>query len=170
MNRWILAYLLFLAAWVWANESLKSVDCKNFSASDLIGKQTPRVDLSSRSEIKRGPEVVNFGATRLSNPRFAVETWQVCRNNVWLLTEVENRETVVRDVQTIPNHSKEEILYTGDCEYRGRPIEDTVGVLRFDSLAKELPAVETWTIDWPAKKFRAQNAEGVACPNKQYGL
>ncbi len=148
-------------------ESFIKIDCSKFEMSNVVGKETPSLPIVTAKQFYKPMRIKNFGGDLLSSEKFSVETWQICGNTLWLLTEKSGEhQWVVRDALATPNYSKSEspLIEREHCEENGKKVKDVVAIVKV-SEGSQLHPLKAWRADTVKKKFESVQSATLKCPN-----
>ena len=168
----MLLVFTFLCAKAWAVDAFAGIKCGADIPRALIGKKLSNDPVAATEQRYKAIGLKDLGADE-AEPGDTVTFigWQICGNEYQML--IDNKNSIIRDVVSIPPRSKGLLEVHGYCQINGKDfpsaifavVDNSAGYSLSDkSLAKKmLTAKFAWKIDQASQRFVPLPAATVAC-------
>jgi len=155
----ILILMLFCMSSICDADGFDSVRCGSDVRKALLGRTMSSEKIVVIEERHKDLGLKDLGGTEISDRLFLI-SWRICGEEYALLED----KDVVRDVLTLPKHSKDSPQFIGSCQLNGHDLPGTaIGVVKNEAGVETLPAVVAWKIDEKQMKFVKLETEGLRC-------
>jgi hypothetical protein len=156
-----LALLLFCAGAFRPLDGFSGVRCGSDIPKALIGRFMRNEKAVVIENRHKNLGLKDLGGTEISKGLFSI-SWRICGQEYMLL---EDSHSVVRDVLSVPEHSKRLPEFIGACQINGTKMSDViVAILDNEEGMASLSAKVAWKIDGKRARFIKLSTAGLRCP------
>jgi hypothetical protein len=156
-----LAVFLFAPAASQPRDGFSGIRCDSDIAKTLIGRTMHNEKVAPIENRHKDLGLKNLGGDEISD-KFFSETWLICGHEYMLLVD---RHNIVRDVLSVPEHSKKSPEFIGECKNNGARIPGTIiAILQNEEGKDTLSAKAAWKLDEKTAKFVKLPTAGLRCP------
>jgi hypothetical protein len=166
--------LILVGTNAYASDGFEGVRCGSDVAHVLMGRRMPNERVQAFETRHRPLGLKELGADQISD-ELSAENWRICGSEFVLLVDSAD---MIRDVLSLPNHSRRFPEFSGICATRGRPTPFTIEAILNAGKGRRvsdtshyaatdqtlLPAMAAWKVDEATKKFIALDPAGLRCP------